>query len=672
MGNFSFTVGTNYNPFTFQEISAAPLLYKAEYDKQSEELGKLQEQASVWDSMVSEEEDPYAYAKLQQFKDNLKNISDGLAMRGLGGNYRQQLINSKSDFAKRIKPIETAFAKKTALSEEQRKAQLGDPSLYFERQAKDMSLDTFIDNPNADYGKSLSVDKFQKEIWDVARVISEQSRNGKIPAEVMANWLPGLIGYNTKNGLSVEMVMREIAKGAENGQLGPAFSGLIKKYGTGWEDINGNKVMDGWGYDSLYNAMRGALDYSAYGMIGKDQFHVVADPAYDKSAGSRASTESVQHFPVNTRLYGLVNNNTDWKSMLQSKANALKILKDYEGGVLKINSDIYKDPTSGWFKPNRPAYNNYTSPQDAAYKPELPEIKTTHIVNHKLSPDTYDIHFSDSNGNILTKDEFIKQGVDTNDKIRLSKLYDDKIITVLKQEGIDINKSTGTVLNVNAAELLQKYNDYIENIKNPYLVERTGASIPIANLRKLLENRSSFLEYDDSGSPVIQLLEGIDDFNAPAKLSETRVSLDDFFGENESAESDLLLPLSKIDPNKFKPGYMNDNIPIIGAKGQIGVIPAKFFGEGGKNVIRDFNAQLNAIYNIMAAEAHQGTLTEEKEYLYKDKMRRIAEIARAQIIQYGFGAIKRPEADILGTAKEATGNEAFYGDASSTMQSSTR
>ena len=117
------------------------------------------------------------------------------------------MLNLKSNFNKQIKPIADAIDRRKELEKEQRTAIAANPTLRYERMAKNMSLDDFVNNPEADYGQSYSGALLMSQVSQaVASYAKTLTKKGKLKG----NGLPFQYQQDLQYGASPEQVMQTI------------------------------------------------------------------------------------------------------------------------------------------------------------------------------------------------------------------------------------------------------------------------------------------------------------------------------------------------------------------------------------------------------------------------------------------------------------------------------
>lgn len=181
----TFTGGESYfRPFTYDDMIKPLLQYKEQFDKYEENYSDLLAQAEEWRNIANREKSPKAFAMYNRFSNDLQGYMNDFFSNGLNVNNKAGFSRMRGRYGQDITPIAKAHERRTALAEEQRQAKLKDPSLMFERNANDMSLDTFIDNMESDYGASFSGDKLTANVAAIAGQLAKEYQNN--PSKLQA------------------------------------------------------------------------------------------------------------------------------------------------------------------------------------------------------------------------------------------------------------------------------------------------------------------------------------------------------------------------------------------------------------------------------------------------------------------------------------------------------
>lgn len=302
MPNYNVVVKDNFRPFTFQEMATPYTMYKEEFDKQQAALSELNEKASVFENIANEQQDPLAYAKYKAFSDNLKQQSSALATQGLSSGIKSSLMALKGDYSKRIVPIETAYNRRMALSEEQRQKMAQDPTMMYERMAGNMSLDDFIRDPTANYGQSYSGAMLTKQVSDAATHLSKAAKESEEGKELLRRKLaPFQYEIARRAGFSPEAVMKAIT-GDPNADsiLTGIVDNVLKGSNIGMLDASGNNIGAGWGDNAT---RKKALEFARQGLypaIGNVTYKDVHDTYSEAKAKEADKAKKQQEVELGT------------------------------------------------------------------------------------------------------------------------------------------------------------------------------------------------------------------------------------------------------------------------------------------------------------------------------------------------------------------------------------
>lgn len=173
MANYSLILDTKFKPFSYQEMLAPVAASTQAHQALEEEYSELAAKANVWEKMANEQTDSKAYKMYKTYADDLSARADDLMKYGLNVSSRKGMLDMRARYSKEIVPIDVAYKRREDLAKEQRDAMKVDPTLRYQRYAREMSLDDFIDDPSLDYGKSYSGDLLAKQVSKVAANYAE-------------------------------------------------------------------------------------------------------------------------------------------------------------------------------------------------------------------------------------------------------------------------------------------------------------------------------------------------------------------------------------------------------------------------------------------------------------------------------------------------------------------
>ena len=180
MANY-FVLDNEFRPYSFDELVKPYQMYGQAYKEQEAILGNLEGQAASLEAALSKENDPIAYATYTNYLNQVKQAANDIATKGLNAESRRKARALSSEFNHDILPIQAAFNRRKELQDEQRKALLANPTLYYQRNlntiSPESSLDRFVENPNYDYGDFFSGALLEKQVSDAASSLAKELTN---------------------------------------------------------------------------------------------------------------------------------------------------------------------------------------------------------------------------------------------------------------------------------------------------------------------------------------------------------------------------------------------------------------------------------------------------------------------------------------------------------------
>lgn len=217
MANYSLILDTKFKPFSYQEMLAPVAASTQAHQALEEEYSELAAKVNVWDKIANEQTDSKAYKMYKTYADDLSARADDLMKYGLNVSSRKGMLDMRARYSKEIVPIDVAYKRREDLAKEQRDAMKVDPTLRYQRYAREMSLDDFIDDPSLDYGKSYSGDLLAKQVSQVAANYAKVlTREGGLESLGLPYQYKSRIGY----GATPEEILAVINDAALKGHEG--------------------------------------------------------------------------------------------------------------------------------------------------------------------------------------------------------------------------------------------------------------------------------------------------------------------------------------------------------------------------------------------------------------------------------------------------------------------
>ena len=138
------TIGSKFNPLSFDEMAKPLIMYKQEADKLEEEINKYEEQGDVIGSLINPTSDIEANKLYTTFKNNVISATNDFYNNGLNSNTRKNLLNLKRNYAENMTKIQAAYSAREAERKLQTEMRAKDPTVMFSRNANYESLDSYL------------------------------------------------------------------------------------------------------------------------------------------------------------------------------------------------------------------------------------------------------------------------------------------------------------------------------------------------------------------------------------------------------------------------------------------------------------------------------------------------------------------------------------------------
>ena len=270
MANYSLVINSKFKPFSFQELLQPALMATQAHQALEDAYGELDTKASIWDNLT--EGSTKAKAQYQRFANDLAKEAEQLSKYGLNPASRQAMLNMRGRYSRDIIPIETAYKKREAQAEEQRKAMLANPTLLLSRRAAETNLDEYLDNPDLGYDMTTG-DLLKQQVATAASALAKAARNDpKVQTE-----LRHLLGFNyetiRRKGFAPEEVQKAILGAAD---ANPELLDIVNK-------TIGSSGIEDWKFASdadKARILKQARDWASRGLwsaVGETQYGTISD-----------------------------------------------------------------------------------------------------------------------------------------------------------------------------------------------------------------------------------------------------------------------------------------------------------------------------------------------------------------------------------------------------------
>ncbi len=184
------TSNAKFNPYTFDEVLKPLAMATDYYNTMYDKMDEIQDKAALLKAYANENPQGKVANTYNSYMKSLEQEMNSLVDNGLTPRTRQRLSELKKAYSFQIRPIENAIIKRDKLAEEQRQLKAKDPSYLFERIAKDIDLQEFIDNPSADYGKVFQGNMITAYVKNFAQNFAKEVIDTKEGKQLLQQILP--------------------------------------------------------------------------------------------------------------------------------------------------------------------------------------------------------------------------------------------------------------------------------------------------------------------------------------------------------------------------------------------------------------------------------------------------------------------------------------------------
>ena len=319
---------TTFNPFTFDEMLKPLAMYAQEYRAQEAALAEIADKTGIWASYANEADQPL-YDRYNNFNNDLNEVAGQLSSQGLDIAGRKRMNDIKRRYNSEIVPIETAFKRREALIDKQRTAMDANPTLRFERDAKNLKLSELIDDPTLDYGRNYSGALLAQQ---VSGIVKNLKNTFVTKGQLEGIGLPFKYTQGLRAGASPEEVDAVVTRAIKDGDptmmhyLSRALNIVIDSSGIrDWAE--GTQAFDdlvGFAKQGLYDAI-GSTTYKDYtDDASLKAYEVSLKPSTGTKKGKEDDEEGL--FPLNPRQRFSTNTkfNADRTAITPSRAHVTK------------------------------------------------------------------------------------------------------------------------------------------------------------------------------------------------------------------------------------------------------------------------------------------------------------------------------------------------------------
>lgn len=268
MANYSIVINSRFKPFSYQEL-LHPVMTATQAQQQVEEAyANMALEAELAGGRINEQVDKEAYKTYKAYSNELSRLSERLAKQGLTPEDRKTMYGMRARYAKEISPIETAYERRRALAEEQRRMQASaNWNLRFDNDFSTVSLDKLIENPEMSFD-TLSGD----EVINRTSMLAKQAMQSIVDNPEISPAERGLLITKMQSGATLQQLNKALQMGLQPGETGDAaVDALLQVARTVDASYQGN---------GAYNAdwMWKNIAQGLYGGVGTSTYNIMQDP----------------------------------------------------------------------------------------------------------------------------------------------------------------------------------------------------------------------------------------------------------------------------------------------------------------------------------------------------------------------------------------------------------
>jgi hypothetical protein len=203
MANNYMILDAVFEPYTYDSMIKPISVLNDAHNAIEDNYAKLIEESSIWERLKDSPLDKDLYDRYKAFDDAAMTAYMKFNEEGLTGNSRLDLHKIRKDYRQQIMPIVAADSARSTLIQAQLAQQKDDPSRVYERNAANIPLLEFIENPTTTYGGEFSGDtvrttareafknyedlvRSRKSYYNNGNYVTWETLKGMTPAELEA------------------------------------------------------------------------------------------------------------------------------------------------------------------------------------------------------------------------------------------------------------------------------------------------------------------------------------------------------------------------------------------------------------------------------------------------------------------------------------------------------
>lgn len=284
MANYSLVINSKFKPFSYQELLAPALMSTQAHQELEEAYTDMSIKANIWDQMADKVRDEKTHTIYKKYADDLEARAQSLARYGISPSSRQDLLTMRSRYAKEIVPIENAYKRREADIAAQKEAMTKDPTHFFNRMAKDISLDEYLNNQALDvisdnYSGALLMSQVSQGVSNIKDSLMKRDNLKKLG-------LPYQYERMLQYGATPDQVLAAMR---EDPDALPILTKIVDNVleASGirkWSSMNGD-----WENNDLYKQAKAWAMQGLFSAIGTQKFEYFTDEFSKQNALNKLS-----------------------------------------------------------------------------------------------------------------------------------------------------------------------------------------------------------------------------------------------------------------------------------------------------------------------------------------------------------------------------------------------
>lgn len=421
------TINSQFNPFSYDELTRPLVQYKEAYDKVEQDYSTLAAQTETWKNIANQTKSPEAYKQYKAYSDELNNVIEDFS-KGMNARNRSALLGLKRRYFSDIAPIARAYERQRDLSDKLQQAKLQNPYLETEYDVSNMSIDDFMRNPEQHWGRVANGAVVAQQVAEAAAALAQQV-NTQEGRNKLHRILPFTYSMLQKNGFTYDEVLKAMRNDPEANNV---LTGLVQNAikGTGVYNWQGIKDKSGHLTDrgqQIINRLTAAGNTGLWKAIGKDSEQIIRDEYGMEMAKMR---EQSRLRAAEARQAAALNGLGDLPSTIASLHDQLVIgdkslagKKTDDARILGLTKDGKHISTHIIFPFTK--YVGMTSPNLGMPSGAKVERRSVRIWGETGK--------YGSTGKLLTENQFVSQGKDDTEKRMLRNYYRNTLLPAKKR-----------------------------------------------------------------------------------------------------------------------------------------------------------------------------------------------------------------------------------------------